>query len=497
MPTLSVYRNGTLEWQGPVTDYTLRIGRSPENDLVLQDPAKGVSRFHAELRWEHDHYIIADLGSQNGTWIAGERIDSAPLTEGVEVALGPYRLVLDPERAEALEDGGTAPALVPPEVRPTDLPGAAAEPIVDPQQAATMLPQPLPSDLLPRSGERLAAPPLGSADAPGTAPEVPVVPSPPNGRPKRNGTSTKKLAAFAAVAVVLVLAAGGIRFVLQRRDTAVPAEATPPVDARAAQLQDALAKARETMAAGQLDAARQHVEAALALDPANTEAADLRTQIDAMPVATAPEEPAVEAAEAVPAGAAPAETPAAAVAEAAPSSDPATGLTRQKRESPRAFARRVADAKKLEGALQAAVQAGRVTDARNLLEQLTSAAPDHTQLTALTESVHTLEARERGQAAEAAYEDGKRLQQGGSEADLVAARAAYRKAVSLQPGTGDAELQQVETRLKGLGNAALSNARNFQNFKKRDQAVEQYKRALLLLGECGDCEKALRDLQQP
>lgn len=34
MPTLSVYRNGTLEWQGPVTDYTLRIGRSPENVLV-------------------------------------------------------------------------------------------------------------------------------------------------------------------------------------------------------------------------------------------------------------------------------------------------------------------------------------------------------------------------------------------------------------------------------------------------------------------------------
>ena len=55
VPTLSVYRNGTLEWQGPVTENTLRIGRSPENDLALQDPAKGFSRFHAELRWEHDH----------------------------------------------------------------------------------------------------------------------------------------------------------------------------------------------------------------------------------------------------------------------------------------------------------------------------------------------------------------------------------------------------------------------------------------------------------
>jgi hypothetical protein len=256
------------------------------------------------------------------------------------------------------------------------------------------------------------------------------------------------------------------------------------------------------MAAGQLDAARQHVEAALAVDPGNTEAADLRTQIDAVPVAVAAQEPAVAQAEAVavPTGDSPADTPAetpAAAPAAAPSRDVATGLTRQKRESSRAFARRVADAKKLGAALQDAIEAGRVTDARNLLAQLTGAAPDHTQLTSLTESVHSLEARERGKAAEAAYEDGKRLQQAGSETDLVAARAAYRQAVSLQPGIADAELQQVETRLKGIGNAALSNARNFQNFKKRDQAIEQYKRALLLLGECGDCEKALRDLQQP
>jgi hypothetical protein len=157
----------------------------------------------------------------------------------------------------------------------------------------------------------------------------------------------------------------------------------------------------------------------------------------------------------------------------------------------------VASARKLGAALQDAVRAARTTEARDLLAQLTSAAPDHTQLASLTESVHTLEAGERGKAAQAAYDEGRRLQQGASDADLVAARAAYREAVSLQPGIADAELQQVETRLKALGNAALSNARNFQNFKKRDQAIEQYKRALFLLGECGDCDKALRDLQQP
>jgi pSer/pThr/pTyr-binding forkhead associated (FHA) protein len=89
---------------------------------VLQERAKGVPRFHAELRWEHDHYFIADLGSQNGTWTAGARIETAPLTEGVEVALGPYRLVLDPERVRAVEDRGTAPALVLPGELASDVP---------------------------------------------------------------------------------------------------------------------------------------------------------------------------------------------------------------------------------------------------------------------------------------------------------------------------------------------------------------------------------------
>ena len=292
---------------------------------------------------EHDHYIIADLGSQNGTWIAGERIDSAPLTEGVEVALGPYCLVLDPERAEALEDGGRLPLRSP--GRASDGHPRRGRTRRGPQQAATMLPQPFPSDVLPRSGERLAAPPAGTADAPGLAPEVLLAP---NGRPKRNGTSTKKLAAVAAVAVVLVLAAGGIRFVLQRRDTAVPVEATPPKDAR----RNCRTRSRRP--------ARRWPRRSVGCGPAacrgrtGAGSGEHRSRRSAHTDRRGagrhgPEEPGVEQAEAHTRRRRAAETPAVAVAEAAPSSDPATGLTRQKRESARAFARRVADAKSSEG----------------------------------------------------------------------------------------------------------------------------------------------------
>ena len=517
MPTLSVYRHGTLEWQGTVTDYTLRIGRSPDNDLVLEDPTKGVSRFHAELRWEHDGYVIADLGSQNGTWIAGQRIGTAPLVAGTEVALGPYRLVLGPEPAKEAEEVPTPPLPVG-DLEPP--PAAKPQPVdlADPNQAATMLPQEFatnePTVLPPIAASTAAAPPPPPATptAPPAAPStdtrraaaaalksgVPAAATPVP--PKKSGSATR-LAAVAVGAIVLLLAVVGIRAVLLRRAATESADIEAAVaEAHAAQLRDASAGARQALAAGQPDRARQHVDAALALDPANGEAIALRQQVAA---ASAPAEPPAAAAETpveVPEGS---ETPPAteqsrgAPSPPAPTSDQETGIVRQKGESPKGFARRVTDAKKLAAGLREAIDAGRVADARNLLSQLGSAAPNHTEIEPLTARVHALETHTRARAAQAAYDEGKRLQQSGTEPDLVGARAAYRKAGSLQAGLGDAELQQVDAHLKDLGRVALSNARNFQNFKRREQAIDQYKRALLLLGECADCEKALTDLQQP
>ena len=53
---------------------TFRIGRSEQNDLVLEDPGKAVSRNHAEIRYEGGRYVLADLESQNGIWVAGTRV---------------------------------------------------------------------------------------------------------------------------------------------------------------------------------------------------------------------------------------------------------------------------------------------------------------------------------------------------------------------------------------------------------------------------------------
>jgi pSer/pThr/pTyr-binding forkhead associated (FHA) protein len=58
-----------------------KIGRSPDNDIVVEDLL--VSRHHAELRTDRGgQRVIVDLGSYNGTFVGGQRVDRAVLTEG-------------------------------------------------------------------------------------------------------------------------------------------------------------------------------------------------------------------------------------------------------------------------------------------------------------------------------------------------------------------------------------------------------------------------------
>lgn len=66
-------------------------GRTADNDLVLDHIQ--VSRKHARMRWDGRHYLITDLGSTNGTYVNGERVQEAPLTEGARVQIGPFRFV--------------------------------------------------------------------------------------------------------------------------------------------------------------------------------------------------------------------------------------------------------------------------------------------------------------------------------------------------------------------------------------------------------------------
>jgi ABC transport system ATP-binding/permease protein len=71
----------------PLPTQVLRIGRAPDNEVVVADLS--VSRYHAELRRSVRGYEIVDLDSHNGTYVNGQRVSSAPVTEADIVGIGP------------------------------------------------------------------------------------------------------------------------------------------------------------------------------------------------------------------------------------------------------------------------------------------------------------------------------------------------------------------------------------------------------------------------
>ncbi len=84
-PTPSVDRRPTRRVQ--LSDKPFRIGRTPDNDLVVSD--LNFSRHHAELRKSPaGNYEIVDLGSHNGVFVNGKRVSHATLTDQDIVTIG-------------------------------------------------------------------------------------------------------------------------------------------------------------------------------------------------------------------------------------------------------------------------------------------------------------------------------------------------------------------------------------------------------------------------
>jgi pSer/pThr/pTyr-binding forkhead associated (FHA) protein len=67
-------------------DRALRLGRSPDNDIILRDPA--TSGHHARVERRGETFWIVDLGSTNGTLVNGEPIQEKELNSGDRVTIG-------------------------------------------------------------------------------------------------------------------------------------------------------------------------------------------------------------------------------------------------------------------------------------------------------------------------------------------------------------------------------------------------------------------------
>ncbi|WP_406404235.1 FHA domain-containing protein [Streptomyces sp. NBC_00879] len=89
----------------PLPVRTVRIGRGPDNELVIDDLV--VSRRHAELQAHPDGtYEIVDLGSHNGTYLNGQPVDRAPVLPGDIVGIGHSAFCLVGDELQEYVDTG-------------------------------------------------------------------------------------------------------------------------------------------------------------------------------------------------------------------------------------------------------------------------------------------------------------------------------------------------------------------------------------------------------
>jgi len=88
-----------------------RMGRAEDNEVVLSDV--GVSRRHAQVYVSRGEVTVEDLGSGNGTYYNGYRIQSQPISDGDEIVVDPFVLqfrIRGAGGARPLDDDEVAPA---------------------------------------------------------------------------------------------------------------------------------------------------------------------------------------------------------------------------------------------------------------------------------------------------------------------------------------------------------------------------------------------------
>jgi pSer/pThr/pTyr-binding forkhead associated (FHA) protein len=93
MAKLSLMFENKLVKEVPVSGRPVSIGRSPDNDLPVDNLA--VSNYHARVYFEAGRLVVEDLDSLNGTFVNDLRIERATLHDGDSIHVGKHHIKVD------------------------------------------------------------------------------------------------------------------------------------------------------------------------------------------------------------------------------------------------------------------------------------------------------------------------------------------------------------------------------------------------------------------
>ncbi|HEX9100577.1 MAG TPA: sigma 54-interacting transcriptional regulator [Polyangia bacterium] len=77
-------------------DDSVTIGSHAGNGLVIADPT--VSRFHARIELDRHGFLLTDLDSTNGTWVAGLRVSAVYLPPKAKLQLGDVEVLFEVQK---------------------------------------------------------------------------------------------------------------------------------------------------------------------------------------------------------------------------------------------------------------------------------------------------------------------------------------------------------------------------------------------------------------
>jgi pSer/pThr/pTyr-binding forkhead associated (FHA) protein len=93
MAKLTLMFEDKLVKQVPIGSRPVGIGRSPDNDLPVDNLA--VSNYHARVYVEAGRLVVEDLDSLNGTFVNDLRVERATLHDGDSIWVGKHHIKVD------------------------------------------------------------------------------------------------------------------------------------------------------------------------------------------------------------------------------------------------------------------------------------------------------------------------------------------------------------------------------------------------------------------